>query len=556
MRLRRPAPLLTLLLSLAACSSTPKPSSPPPALDADAYSHYLRGRIAALEGDDQTAAREFERAALAAPGEPAIAVALIEALLGARQTEAAERAAERAVVRWPERPEVQLAAGRVYRKTRRFQLAAAALERARAGAKDDELAEAAVLELGAVHVALEQPERAVALYRQAIEKRPALVTPRYRLLELLVRSGSYAAAEEAGRALIEMRPDHVKSRVLYSRALAGRGKKREAIAVLQEAFERSGGRFDVGARLFDALLDANQKRSALELLELLASAELDDDERVGVGRLFLRVGYFARAEAIADAVLAGGENDDAVELRAAALAGRREFEGAAEAIAALGDDGGIWAVSFAAEMLAHAGKPDAALARLDAADPEPHREIARSRVHELSGDLDAARQVLSAARKRWPRDRDLLYARAVLELRAGEHRAAAALADRLWRADRGNLQLVNLLGYILADGKLELPRARRLLAGALRRAPDSAGVLDSVGWLHFRLGDLGSAAAHLYRAQRLAPVDPEILFHVAVLERALGRRVAATRRLRDARAHAVEPSLRARIEAEMVRSAP
>jgi Flp pilus assembly protein TadD len=90
-----------------------------------------------------------------------------------------------------------------------------------------------------------------------------------------------------------------------------------------------------------------------------------------------------------------------------------------------------------------------------------------------------------------------------------------------------------------------------LLGRALRRSPGSAGILDSVGWLHFRRGSLGDAASHLYRALRLAPVEAEILFHVGSLERALGRQRAARRRLQLARSHALEPSLQRQIDAEI-----
>jgi tetratricopeptide (TPR) repeat protein len=544
--------LIPLLVAAAACSSRPEPVKPPPPLVADAYAHYLRGRVAALEGDDETAAREFARAAAVAPDQPAIAIARIEALLGARRRSDAQAAAEHALTRWPGRAEILLAAGRAYRANRRHAHAIATLERARDLSRDARTSEDATLELAAAYIAVERPERAAAAYRALIEEHPDLVAPQRRLLSLLIKQRRFAQAEPIGRRLLEMRPDHVRARVLYARALRGLGKRDEALAALRGAFERSGGGISVGAQLFDALLEANERAAAIDVIDYVASGELSDADRVRVGQLYLRVGHSARAQALAEAVLATGADEDAIALQASALASRREFARAAAAIAAL-KDAPPWAVSFTAEMLAHAGDRDRALERVDALEPRPQREIARARVLELTGDVAGARTTLTAARREWPRDSEVVYALAALELRAGNHPRAARLGEILLRADPDDVELLNFLGYVLADGGLELERARRLLGRALRRSPGSAGILDSVGWMHFRRGSLGDAARHLYRALRLAPVEAEILFHVGSLERKLGRQRAALRRLRLARSHALEPSLQKQIDAEIAR---
>ena len=544
--------LLTLLVWLSGCPARSETPAVPEPLPADAYAHYLRGRVAALEGDDETAAREFERAAIAAPGEASIAVARVDALLGARRRRDAESVARRALERWPELPEVLLAAGRAYRATRRYATAAGILERARSVAKGDEIREAVALELGEVRIAQERPEHAAAVYRDLIKLRPGLVAPRVRLLSVLVKRKAFAEAEPVGRSLLELRPGHVRGRVLYARALRGLGRAEDALGALKQAFERSNGRVDVGSQLFDALLEANDRTAAISILELLASAELGVRDRIRVGRLFLRAGRSERARELAESVLTDGPNEDAIALRASAFASRRQFRQAAAAIDAL-DEAPIWAVAFAVEMLAHANLRAEALKRLETVAAQPHREVARSRIYELTGDVETARSTLHRARERWSRDRDVVYALAALELRAGNHRVSATLAESLLRADPDSIQLLNFLGYVLAEGGQELKRARQLLDRAKRRAPDSAGILDSVGWVHLRRGALGDAAHHLYRALRLAPVEAEILFHVGVLERELGRKRAALRRLRMAKANALEPSLKLRIDAELTK---
>jgi tetratricopeptide (TPR) repeat protein len=551
MRCRAPTGLVAVAaaLALAGCPAPVKSPAPPEPLPAAAYAHYIRGRALAFEGDAAAAARELARAAAAAPDEPEIRVAYIEALLGAGRKRDARAVAERARTRWPERADVQLISGTVYRRLGLLPAAAAALERA---LRLDRDSEAVVLELGSTYVAMERPERAAAIYRQLIARRPNGARPRFRLLKLLVGAGRFAEAEPVATELVELRPGDVKVRVLHAQVLGGLGRRDAALSTLREGFARTG-RLEVGERLFVALLDAGERAAALEVLDDVAAGDPDADARARLGELYLRLGHAARALAIA------GDSGGGAALsrtRALALAELGRHGAAATAAREAGDEAGTWSVTFAAEMLARADRTGEALALLEAAGAHAHHDIARARVLEIAGDVAAARSAFAAAARRWPGNEDVRFWRAAFELRAGNHRAAVALAEPLRRADPGSWGLSNFVGYALADGNLELGRARRLLERALRSAPDEPTVLDSMGWLQLRRGDFGAAARYLYRAHRLAPADAEILYHLGVLEVALGRQVAARRRLARARRRAADAWLRARIDAELAARAP
>jgi Flp pilus assembly protein TadD len=72
--------------------------------------------------------------------------------------------------------------------------------------------------------------------------------------------------------------------------------------------------------------------------------------------------------------------------------------------------------------------------------------------------------------------------------------------------------LLNALGYTLADHTLELGHAEALIRRALTVMPDNPAALDSLGWVHFREGDVRGAAATLGRAYALGH-DAEIAAH-------------------------------------------
>ena len=71
----------------------------------------------------------------------------------------------------------------------------------------------------------------------------------------------------------------------------------------------------------------------------------------------------------------------------------------------------------------------------------------------------------------------------------------------------------NALGYTLADRNLRLPEAYTLIENALKLAPDDPFIMDSMGWVLYRMGRNADAVALLKRAFALRP-DAEIAAHL------------------------------------------
>ena len=98
-----------------------------------------------------------------------------------------------------------------------------------------------------------------------------------------------------------------------------------------------------------------------------------------------------------------------------------------------------------------------------------------------------------------------------------------------------NHQAYNALGYSLAERNLRLDEARELIIKALSLAPEDAFILDSMGWVEFRLGKLDEAEGFLRRAfaQRQ---DAEIAVHLGEVLWNKGERSAAQKLWREAQA--------------------
>jgi Flp pilus assembly protein TadD len=91
----------------------------------------------------------------------------------------------------------------------------------------------------------------------------------------------------------------------------------------------------------------------------------------------------------------------------------------------------------------------------------------------------------------------------------------------------------NALGYIFADRNMHLAEARELIEKAHSLSPNCPFILDSMGWVLYRQGDLPGALAYLKRAYVLRQ-DPEIAAHIGEVLWHLGRKEEAKKMLREA----------------------
>jgi Flp pilus assembly protein TadD len=107
--------------------------------------------------------------------------------------------------------------------------------------------------------------------------------------------------------------------------------------------------------------------------------------------------------------------------------------------------------------------------------------------------------------------------------RLGETRAAETHLLRAIEIDPSDAYALNYLGYWWADEGRNLDEAIAMIERAVSQRPDSGFFVDSLGWVHFRLGDAATAVDYLERATELEPSDPEITGHLGDVYWVLGR---------------------------------
>jgi len=101
---------------------------------------------------------------------------------------------------------------------------------------------------------------------------------------------------------------------------------------------------------------------------------------------------------------------------------------------------------------------------------------------------------------RFGEDRNLLFARAAALERLDQVEESEALFQQLVDTEPNDANAANYLGYMWADRDVRLEEALELIARAVSLDPENSAYLDSLGWVHFRLGDLAEAERWLRRA--------------------------------------------------------
>lgn len=147
-----------------------------------------------------------------------------------------------------------------------------------------------------------------------------------------------------------------------------------------------------------------------------------------------------------------------------------------------------------------------------------------------AAELDALARGLAA----YPDAPDLLYARGLAWERRDDIERAEADLRRILVSDPESVAALNALGYTLADRTTRYQEALELIDRARAAQPDNAAIIDSYGWVLYRLGRYEEALIHLRHAYTLMK-DPEVAAHIAEVLWVLGRKDEANRYFEEAR---------------------
>lgn len=368
----------------------------------------------------------------------------------------------------------------------------------------------------------EDPENADKLMRQLSKPYKQSPYAHYAAAVLALYAGDSDHAQERSKIATELKPDWIKPHLLYARALLLGGDEEAAIdyaarlvgddpdpdpeARLELAimYLSAGREDDALSQISQVLLEQPSRTDALRLLaiinfrlENLDAASQDFEDLLATGHYTMDAFYYLAR--IADI---RGEHRRAIALYSKVIQG----------------DNAIFSQRRVGGILAQQKKFDQA---------QKHLEEFGRRHPTYAVDMIEAQSQLLASQERY--DEAIEYINRVIAYRPKSQNPLLRKADMLLRMDHvddavevyrytarkwpEDATVLNALGYTLADRTTEYKEAEKLIKKALKLQPDSAAIMDSYGWVLYRLGEFEEALHELRRAYEILE-DPEVAAHI------------------------------------------
>ena len=370
---------------------------------------------------------------------------------------------------------------------------------------------------------------AIRIMEMLVADRPEDPRAQFALGHLLARGDELERARIAFERVLEAEPGNEQAIVLLARLHQQRGDVPRALTVLERALATLPEARIVRLSYARLLVEAQRFDEGRKQFERLVNEDPgDEDVRYALALLLLQTKAYERAEQEFRTLTQGIERRDTAYFHLGEIA---EIRGDGEAAIASYSrvqqaDNRLSAQLRVAVLLSEAGRLEEARARLHALSGRSARESVR--LYRVEADLlahhsrlDEAMQVLNAAIEEFPGDGELLYARAMLAEQLDDLALLERDLKRILESAPDNADALNALGYTLADRTDRIDEAYRLVKRAYELRPDSHYIVDSMGWVMFRMGRYQEALRFLRQAMELGP-DPEIAAHLGEVLWAIG----------------------------------
>ena len=148
-----------------------------------------------------------------------------------------------------------------------------------------------------------------------------------------------------------------------------------------------------------------------------------------------------------------------------------------------------------------------------------------SKANDESDALRAFYEIVSSL-KPAPKDSGILYTYAMSAEKAGHINVMEKTLREILRKNPNDVNSLNALGYSLADRNQNLPEAFKLISKAHQLSPKDGFILDSLGWVNFRMGKNALALEQLQQAFNIKP-EADIAAHIGEVLWVMNRPIEA-----------------------------
>ncbi|EXF44795.1 TPR domain-containing protein [Pseudomonas sp. BAY1663] len=339
---------------------------------------------------------------------------------------------------------------------------------------------------------------------------------------------------EEALALLQAQPARerqIPSILLEARLLHSLQRGDEALPLLEKSLRQHPE--DKRLRLTYArlLVEHDRLEDAMgEFATLVQQNPTDDDLRFSMALVCLEAEAWREATVYLEELIERGSHVDAAYFNLGrAYQAMGDTAKALEALEQVGAGNEYLPAKLLQSQLLYASERDqeasALLAQARQQQPDYAIQLYLIEIEALSehNRTEQAWQLAEQALEEFPDDLNLLYTRAMLAEKRGDLAQLESDLRFIIEREPDNAMALNALGYTLADRTDRHDEALQLIEQAYQLNPEDPAILDSLGWVNFRLGNLAEAESHLRKALQRFP-DHEVAAHLGEVLWARGER--------------------------------
>ncbi|NMY38401.1 MULTISPECIES: tetratricopeptide repeat protein [unclassified Pseudomonas] len=329
---------------------------------------------------------------------------------------------------------------------------------------------------------------------------------------------------EGALKLLEKNPPQageVAPVLLRARILQSLNRGDEALPLLKKSIQQYPDDKRLALTYARALVEQNRMDQAKAQFASLVQQYPEDDElRFSLALVCLEGKAWNEAEGYLQELIERDSHVDSAHLNLGRIAEERnDPQGALIEYAQVGPGNDYLPAQLRqADILINHGRGTEASAKLAAArDEQPDYAIQlfliEAETLSANNQTNRAWDVLQQALKQYPDDLNLLYSRAMLAEKRNDLPQLEKDLRAIIAREPDNAMALNALGYTLSDRTTRYAEAKALIQQAYDINPDDPAVLDSLGWVNYRLGNLNEAEQLLRQALDRFP-DQEVAAHL------------------------------------------
>ena len=364
-------------------------------------------------------------------------------------------------------------------------------------------------------------QAALDVMRRMVDHHPENAYAWMALCRMAVQAGELEQALEAVDQALVYAPGLPAAIILKAQVLVRLDRKEDATGVLRQAVAAHPEDADLHFAYGRMLLDANELEQARAQFAEVVKLEPDNiDGLYSLALLELETRQFKSGEQHLKQLLELNERQQNAYYYLGYAAREQGNDEAALEWFGKVESGDYWSQSqlSIAAILIRQDKLDEMqdhMQTLRQKNPDQSVQlyILEGQVLSDAGLTQSAYDLYTTALTANSDNEDLLYARALTAEKLGDLAAAERDMRRILANDPDNVRTQNALGYTLADKTTRYEEALVYITRAYEKTPDDPAVIDSMGWVHYRLGKLDIARQYLQQAWEMTS-DSEIGAHL------------------------------------------